>query len=192
MVAVMQKGVLLALKYGSQAMAVTSKDKPKSKGSIVATSSMAAFLPSCSNLTYSAVKTAVVSMVQSGALQLSSSNIRVNGFAPGATKTSIFSTSKLAESGKEYQISIGKDANQIEQVRKTFAARTGLEGTDAFYYYNRVAPAEELARVGVFLATDASAVINGQVILADSGKTIGALGESFTGRILPVPVLKYD
>jgi NAD(P)-dependent dehydrogenase (short-subunit alcohol dehydrogenase family) len=52
-IAVMQKSVFLALKYGSQAMMVTSDEKPKAGGSIVVTSSIAALLGSFADVAYS-------------------------------------------------------------------------------------------------------------------------------------------
>ena len=186
-VAVMQRSIMLTLKYGSQAMAVTSPSKPRSSGSIVATSSSSAFLSGFSDISYAAVKTAITALVTSGALQLASSNIRVNAFAPGPTNTSLFTTSSFAERGEGYKIS----TDQIDIQKKHSAFLAKACPTDGYYYYNRVAPPEEMARIGVFLASDAGASINGQVILADSGKVCGALGESFTGPIPPVPPLDY-
>jgi len=51
--AVMGRSVYIAIKYGSKAMAVTSPEKPKSSGSIIATSSCSAYLGAYSDIAYS-------------------------------------------------------------------------------------------------------------------------------------------
>src|ERR1700742_279036 len=86
---VMQKGVFYAIKYGAQAMAVTSSTKSRSKGSIVVTSSSSAFCGSFSDMSYTAVKSACNGLVISASVQLSTSNIRVNAICPGPTQSSI-------------------------------------------------------------------------------------------------------
>lgn len=48
----MQRGVFLAIKYGSQAMMVTSKEKTQYGGVFVVTGSCAGFLGSYSDLPY--------------------------------------------------------------------------------------------------------------------------------------------
>jgi hypothetical protein len=48
----MQRGVFLAIKYGSQAMMVTSGEKPQPGGVFVVTGSCAGFLGSYSDLPY--------------------------------------------------------------------------------------------------------------------------------------------
>ena len=52
---VMQRGVFLGIKYGSQAMVVTSSDKPAPGGAFVVTGSCAGFLGSYSDLPYGTV-----------------------------------------------------------------------------------------------------------------------------------------
>lgn len=58
-----------------------------------------------------AVKVAVNGLVAAGSVQLASSNIRVNGFAPGFTRTSILTSSSISEKGAEYKIK--EDEKQI-------------------------------------------------------------------------------
>ncbi len=188
-VEVMQKGPYLAVKYGGQAMAVTSAEKPHPSGSVVITSSCAAFAGAYADLAYTAVKKACNGIVESGSVQLSSSNIRVNGIAPGATKSSILTSSQLAEEGKSYKMEMSKE--DIEGTHAKFFERGGLF-EDVKKYYNRTAEPEEIAHLAAFLASDLSAAINGQIILADSGKTIAATGEGFTGPIKAVSPLAFD
>ncbi|KAF4336780.1 fungal specific transcription factor factor [Fusarium beomiforme] len=173
---VMQKGPFLAVKYGAQAMSVTSTQKPHAKGNIVITSSCAAFAGAYADLAYTAVKKACNGIVESGSVQLSASNIRVNGIAPGCTKSSILTSSSLSEDGKAYKIEATQ--SEIEKTHAKFFERGGLF-QDQAKFYNRTAEPEEIANLAVFLASDLSLAINGQVILADSGKTTAATGEDF-------------
>lgn len=128
-------------------------------------------------------------MVQSGSVQLSSSNIRVNGVAPGFTRTSILTSSKTAEDGSEYGLK--QTTKEIQGNHEWFFERAGLR-ENRQYYYNRLQEAEEIANVGVFLASDSSAAINGQTILADSGFTAAATKEACTGPVPLVTPLELD
>jgi NAD(P)-dependent dehydrogenase (short-subunit alcohol dehydrogenase family) len=111
---------------------------------------------------------------------LSTSGIRVNGFAPGFTQSSILTSSKDAEKGEQY--SVKATEKEIATNHTKFFARAGLLDAQQ-YYYNRTMEPDELARVGVFLASDLSSAINGTVLLADSGRTMAATGEGCTGPI---------
>lgn len=128
-------------------------------------------------------------MVQSGSVQLSSSNIRVNGIAPGFTRTSILTSSETAEKGTEYGLK--QTAKEIQKNHEWFFERAGLR-ENRQYYYNRLQEAEEMANIGVFLASDLSASINGQTILADSGFTAAATKEACTGHVPLVKPLELD
>jgi NAD(P)-dependent dehydrogenase (short-subunit alcohol dehydrogenase family) len=127
--------------------------------------------------------------VESGSVQLSSSNIRVNGMAPGFTRTSILTSSQIAEKGSEY--SLQESTEQIQNNHERFFKQAGLLDKPE-YYYNRLQEAEELANLGVFLASDLAVAINGQIILADSGFTVAATKEGCTGPIPPVKPLEVD
>ncbi|KAK5721162.1 hypothetical protein LTR17_014803 [Elasticomyces elasticus] len=188
-IAVMQRGVFLGIKYGSAAMMVTSPQKPHPSGAIVVTGSCAGFLGAYSDLAYATAKTAVIGMVSAASVQLSASNIRVNGVAPGFTNTSILTSSKQAEKGREYSNNL--TAEEMASQRKWFVEQAGLLGAPQ-YYYNREAEPVEVANVQVFLASDMASAINGQMILADSGKTAAATGEACTGPIPPVSPLSLD
>ncbi|KAJ5507851.1 hypothetical protein N7527_009994 [Penicillium freii] len=141
--AIMQIGTLLALKYGSEAMGTTSTDKPKQKGNIVVTSSCAILGGAFADMAYTAAKNGCDGLVRSGAVKLSSSNIRVNAVAP---------------KGMEYQLE--KIAEEIRNGSDTIYQRFGLGG-DQRYYYNRSA-APEIANVAVFLASDLAIAISCQ------------------------------
>lgn len=62
----------------------------------------------------------------------------------------------------------------------------GVEA-DQQYFYNRISQPDEIANVAVFLASDLASAVNGHILIADKGKTQGALGESYIG---PVPAVE--
>lgn len=133
-----------------------------------------------------AVKTAVNGLVLSGSVQLASSNIRVNGIAPGFTKSSILTSSSLAEKGRAYEVKATRE--EIGKTHEAFFEKGGLVANPA-YYFNRAQEPEEIANLAVFLASDLALCINGHVVLADSGKLAAATGDALTGRIPPIKEL---
>jgi NAD(P)-dependent dehydrogenase (short-subunit alcohol dehydrogenase family) len=122
-------------------------------------------------------------------VQLSASNIRVNGIAPGFTRTSILTSSQIAENGSEYTLK--ESTKEIQGNHEWFFERAGLRNNQQ-YYYNRLQEADEMANLGVFLASDLAVSINGQTILADSGFNIAATKEACTGVVPPVKPLELD
>ncbi|KAF5004105.1 hypothetical protein FDECE_9378 [Fusarium decemcellulare] len=182
-ISVMQRSFFLALKYGGQAMCTTSPDKPSPGGSIIVTSSMAGVAGAVSDLAYSTAKAAVAGMVKSASVQLAASHIRVNSIGPGFIRTSILATSASTVSGAAF----GKDLdkNGAEDVfESVFGGRKREK-----YYYNRIPEPIEIANIGVFLASDLSAAVNAQNIVADSGKTAAAFGESIIAPTEPLKPL---
>ncbi|CAI7569299.1 unnamed protein product [Penicillium crustosum] len=99
-------------------------------------------------MAYTAAKNGCKGLVRSGVVQLSSSNIRVNAVAPGTSTTGIFATFRLAEEGVEYHLE--KTAEEIPNESDLIYQRFGLGGDQM--------------------------VINGQVIVADSEKSVAASG----------------
>lgn len=122
-------------------------------------------------------------MIKSASVQLSSTHVRVNSIAPGLIRTSIAATSQFTVEGKVFDNKLGKDS-----AVKIFEQSMGsLQPKKSPYYYNRIPEPKEIANIGVFLASDLSASVNAQNIVADSGKTAAALGETMIG---PVPPMK--
>lgn len=124
-------GVLYGLKHAPKHM--------NDGGSIISTSSMAAFINVPGAGVYSAGKRAVVSMTEMAALELGSRGIRVNTVCPGYTATAL-------GSGEEG-----------EKLCKAFTA------------LGRVATVDDMAGVYVFLASPASAYMTGQALKVDGG-----------------------
>lgn len=96
---------------------------------------------------YTASKHAVVGLTKNTAFMYSGKNIRCNGFAPGAVATNIGSSmTNISEFGM------------------------GRQGTGNALI-PRVGEPEEISKLAVFLGSDESSFVNGQVIGIDGGWT---------------------
>jgi NAD(P)-dependent dehydrogenase (short-subunit alcohol dehydrogenase family) len=131
-------GVLYGLKHAPPLM--------NDHGSIVATSSMAAFISVPGSGVYSSGKRAVLSLTEMAALELGARGIRVNAVCPGYTATAMGS---------------GEEGQKI---------------CEAFTALGRVATVEDMAGVFVFLASDASRYMTGQALKVDGGWDCGPTG----------------
>ncbi|KIY02909.1 uncharacterized protein Z520_01374 [Fonsecaea multimorphosa CBS 102226] len=143
--------VFLAIKHAGPAMQVTSKDKPYSSGSIIATSSTAGLRSNGGSTDYSAAKAAVVSLVQTACFQYAGRNIRCNAIAPGMT-----------HSGMTEPVFYGpaRERGTLHKVGQLCPLRRG-------------AVADEIARVALFLGSDEASYVNGQVWAVDGGLSSG-------------------
>jgi 3alpha(or 20beta)-hydroxysteroid dehydrogenase len=128
-------GVLYGLKHAPAVM--------NDGGSIISTSSMAAFINVPGAGVYSAGKRAVTSMTEMSALELGARGIRVNCVCPGYTATAL-------GSGEE-----------------------GQKLCEAFTALGRVATVDDMTGVYVFLASDASSYMTGQSLKVDGGWDCG-------------------
>ncbi len=128
-------GVLYGLKHAPAYM--------NDNGSIISTSSMAAFINLPGSGVYSAGKRAVTSMTEMAALELGSRSIRVNAVCPGYTATAL-------GSGEE-----------------------GQKLCEAFTALGRVAEVGDMSGVYLFLASDASRYMTGQSLKVDGGWACG-------------------
>lgn len=111
----------------------------QSGGSIINMASMVGVKGAKGQLSYSATKGAVISATKSAAKELAEHHIRVNAIAPGMVGSERFK-SVLAE----------KFADKINDIP-----------------FGRLATPEEIAQLCLFLASDASSYITGQVIGVD-------------------------
>ena len=115
----------------------------KNKGSsIINISSTAALDPVKGRIAYSASKSALISFSQILSKELSKFNIRVNVIAPGLVDTDLMHES------------------HSEEIINTVLRNTSV---------NRLGQASEIANLALFLASDLSSYINGQVIRIDGG-----------------------
>ena len=124
-------GVMYGLKYAPGVM--------RDGGSIISTSSMAAFINVPGSAVYSASKRAVTSLTEMAALELGERGIRVNCICPGYTDTAMGS---------------GEEGRQL---------------CEAFTALRRAATVDDLSGVFLFLASDASRYMTGQSLKVDGG-----------------------
>jgi NAD(P)-dependent dehydrogenase (short-subunit alcohol dehydrogenase family) len=133
-------GPFLAVKYASRAMI------PRGKGSIICTASVAGIRSGAGGPAYSASKAGVISLVKTACNELYGTGVRVNAIAPG-----------LIETGMTKPIFDGARArgneDKIGQLNPT----------------TRYGAPEEIARAGLFLASDDASYVNGQTIAVDGG-----------------------
>ncbi|ROT43485.1 NAD(P)-binding protein [Sodiomyces alkalinus F11] len=142
--------VFLAAKHAAPAMRQTSKDKPTSQGSIIATASVAGIRSNAGTTPYSAAKAAVISLAQTMSYQLAGTNIRVNAICPGLIETGMTA-----------------DVYEAARARGTEKRIGQLNPT------KRGGHADEIARVALFLASDESSYVNGQAWAVDGGLSAG-------------------
>lgn len=116
----------------------------QNSGSIINMASMVGVKGAKGQLSYSATKGAVISVTKSAAKELAENKIRVNAVAPGMVGTERFKT-VMENSFKEKQNDIG---------------------------FGRLAEPKEIADACVFLASDMSVYITGQVLGVDGAAII--------------------
>jgi 3-oxoacyl-[acyl-carrier protein] reductase len=114
------------------------------EGSIINIGSTAGLIGHAGTMSYGSSKAALMYTTKVMATELGPSNIRVNAIAPGITKTEMF--------------------DQMDEKPRT----KQIEATAL----NRAAEAKEIANVALFLASDLSTYITGQVIRVDGGMTM--------------------
>ncbi len=110
-------------------------------GSIINLSSTAAYLPDPGTLAYGSSKAAFSRATQSLATELGAYNIRVNALAPGVTRTDMYD-----------QMSV--------------TARDALINASAL---KRVGEPDDVAGAALFLASDLSTFVTGQILRVDGG-----------------------
>jgi NAD(P)-dependent dehydrogenase (short-subunit alcohol dehydrogenase family) len=122
----------------------------KEGGSIILTSSMTAFIGLPDYTTYAATKGAIIAMARCWTTDLKSRKIRVNVVSPGAVPT------------EGYETVQGLTKEQIDSFADTLASQipVGHMGTS-----------ENIGDAVVFLASEASAFINGVNLVVDGGQT---------------------
>ncbi|MEQ9520057.1 MAG: glucose 1-dehydrogenase [Parvibaculum sp.] len=151
-VAVLLKGVFLGYKHAIPQM------KKQGSGSIISTASVAGLQAGFGPQVYSACKAAVAHLAKTAALELGSFNIRSNAICPGGIATPIFANA----------LDLGPNAADefAEFMKPRLAklqpvARSGLPN--------------DIAEMALFLASDASSFVTGQIIAVDGGLTAGRM-----------------
>ncbi len=143
-------GVVVGMKHAAPIM------KAAGGGSIISTASVAGTGGGYGPHVYSAVKSAVINLTRSVALELGPSNIRVNAICPGGIATPIFA-GELARQGG--------NVDYAEAVKPVLSLMQPIP---------RAGTPEDIANTACFLASDESSFITGQAIIVDGGLTAGS------------------
>lgn len=139
---------LKGLYFLSQIVANTMKDK-NVQGSIINVSSIDGFAPQNCVGIYSISKAAVNMATRSMALELAPYKIRVNGIAPGATRTKLFEA-----------LFVGMGPEQID---------TELAKIEEAFPLKRIAVPDDMVGAMLFLASGASSYVTGQILPVEGG-----------------------
>jgi NAD(P)-dependent dehydrogenase (short-subunit alcohol dehydrogenase family) len=133
-------GPFLAIKHAGPHMVA------QGRGSIVCTASVAAIRSNAGGSPYSASKAGVVSLVQTAAMSLIGTGVRVNAIMPGLIETG------MTRPVFEYARSRGTAANlgQLNPLQ-------------------RYGEPQEIAAMALFLASDDASYVNGQSLAVDGG-----------------------
>ena len=166
--AINQKGVMFGIKHAARVMADNTQGGGGNTqggggngGSIINIASIAALSGGTSGFIYTGTKGAVVALTRSAALHLGDRRIRVNALAPGIILTPIYEAS--------YPPGI--------------AERVLSHQTSTQQPIRRLGRGADVAGPAVFLASDLSAYVTGQVIAVDGGYSAthrGALEAGFS------------
>jgi len=143
--AVNVKGVAATIKHAVPLMKTRG-------GSIVALGSLNSRRAHARQCIYTASKHAVLGIVRSTALDLGRYGIRVNALGPGPV-----ATDALVE---RVRIRAANDGPLTDETLEQFASETAL---------GRMATEEDVARAALFLASDQSDGITGQILPVDAG-----------------------
>jgi len=135
------------LTFQSQAFVRFLRAEDRS-GTIINIASIGGFKPNIHFETYDASKGGVVMLTRSLALNLAKFGIRVNGIAPG-----LISTAGVA----------AMDDNSAENVKKV---TNGIP-------MGRLGKPDDIAKVALFLASDAASYMTGSIVVVDGGALVG-------------------
>jgi NAD(P)-dependent dehydrogenase (short-subunit alcohol dehydrogenase family) len=119
---------------------------------VVAVASLNSWRGDANIPSYAASKHAVLGIVRSAALELGRRNIRVNAIAPGPIATDAL---------------IARMETRARERGTTLA--DALDSAASLTALGRIATVDEVARVALFLATDLSSGVTGQMIPVDGG-----------------------
>jgi len=115
-------------------------------GKIICMSSVHEVIPWAGHANYAASKGGVLMLMKTIAQELAPRGIRVNGLAPGATRTPI-----------------NTDA---------WATPEAYDALMRLVPYKRIGEPEDIARAAIWLASDASDYVNGVTLFVDGGMTL--------------------
>jgi NAD(P)-dependent dehydrogenase (short-subunit alcohol dehydrogenase family) len=132
--------------FGMIQLVVSHLQQRKAKGSVVNVASVVGMMAAPMQGVYAMTKAAVISMTKTLAMELGGSGIRVNAIAPGLIET------------KFAQVLVDNDDLRNSIVNRTAAGRIGQP--------------RDIAGGAVFLASDESDYLTGDVMVIDGGWTL--------------------
>jgi glucose 1-dehydrogenase len=121
-------------------------DVSRALGKIICMSSVHEVIPWAGHANYAASKGGVMMLMKTIAQELAPRGIRVNGLAPGATRTPINT--------------------------EAWSTPEAYEALMRLVPYKRIGEPEDIARAAVWLASDDSDYVNGVTLFADGGMTL--------------------
>jgi NAD(P)-dependent dehydrogenase (short-subunit alcohol dehydrogenase family) len=146
--------IALGTFLGTREMARRFMEQGLSGGAIVSTSSLNFVIPTVGYAHYCSAKAAVSQFTKAAALELAPLGIRVNSIAPGLTMTPL----------------AGSFFAERPEIPAAFVERTPL---------NRVGETSDIAKVAVFLASEAAGWITGITVHVDGGAHLVGLPDSW-------------
>ncbi|MGA8368635.1 MAG: SDR family NAD(P)-dependent oxidoreductase [Acidimicrobiales bacterium] len=124
-------------------------------GSIINLASKQALRGSANLAHYAASKAGVIMFTQSLAIELGPENVRVNAIAPGPVAT---------EGGKGAGFAqVAGTSQSVDEVRDAYLKKIPLR---------RFSDPDDIARVALFLASDAASLMTGTVVVVDGGASL--------------------
>ncbi|MEE4301291.1 MAG: glucose 1-dehydrogenase [Pseudomonadales bacterium] len=141
-------GPLLGMKHAAPLM------KARGGGSIISTASVAGLRGGYGPHVYSGIKSAVIGLTRSVALELGPHSIRANAICPGGIATPIFAGAKALDPGA--------NVDWAEAVRPVLEKIQPIP---------RAGEPEDIANAALFLASDESSFVTGQALVVDGGLT---------------------
>jgi NAD(P)-dependent dehydrogenase (short-subunit alcohol dehydrogenase family) len=146
------RGVFLGIRAAARVM------RPQGSGSIINTSSVAAFRANLAGHDYSAAKAGVRQLTVTAANELGEHGVRVNAVCPGAIATAIF----------------GRAAGLDSDTAQRTVDLMSLALSDVAPI-RRAGQPVDIAEAVLWLASDAASFVNGQAIAVDGGLLTGSL-----------------
>lgn len=146
------RGAFLGVRAAARVM------RPQGRGSIINTSSVAAFRANMAGHDYSAAKAGISQLTVTAANELGEHGVRVNAVCPGAIATAIFGRAA------------GLDGDAAQRTVELMTLALGDVAP-----IRRSGQPTDIAEAVLWLASDASGYVNGQAIVVDGGLLTGSL-----------------
>jgi NAD(P)-dependent dehydrogenase (short-subunit alcohol dehydrogenase family) len=146
------RGVFLGIRAAARVM------RPQGQGSIINTSSVAAFRSNMAGHDYSAAKAGIMQLTVTAANELGEDGVRVNAVCPGAVATAIFGRAA------------GLDGDAAQRTVEFMTAALSDVAP-----IRRSGQPVDIAEAVLWLASDASSYVTGQAIVVDGGLLTGSL-----------------